>query len=250
MVNTFVGDLGARLRIMSGQITTTIKVSIAISAVATPGGVSSTFAGETLMVGWGTKKSYLLSGQITTTVRDSSTLIGTASLPTGLVLDIGDSVTYQAIRFTPKAVTASGLLTTTVKTSLSLAGLSTQSLGMGVDGEDTFLPTNEAVERNLMLSGKFTTTVKLSLNFGPGVANLWDMAPTDADLICSAGGDFNHKVWVTSGKISTTIKSSALVGGGSANLAGIDTSDLAGRLGLGAGGNSGMFGLILDNDFV
>jgi hypothetical protein len=240
----WVGFNADKLVMQSGEVTSTVKDSLVITAVTnTPFG-QEWDGTNTLTLSQGLDIAFLLSGQYTTTVKTSQSMTTVDSAPLGISEDGTD--TYLAGNASDKMYKVSGKFTTTVKDSLGVLASSTPA-GVSATSSDVWYSEEDVVSKLAIISGKMTSTIKVSLDITAVNNNIFGISPSADKSNTFTVGNTGDKLYVLSGhgQFTTTVKSSTTTTG-ETNPRSCTTDNVTNRLGVVASG--GFFGKILDND--
>ncbi len=220
--DTLTSDIND-LFLLSGQFSTTIKTSQAISVIDPDVEGISFDRTDTPWIGnTFPDKLYLQSGQFSSTLKTSLDVSGDGFNPSGISYDGTD--TPWANRSAPsKLFRSSGQFTATVKSSLDVSAVDNDPRSVSWDEADSPWMGSEA-EKLYLQSGHYTSTLKTSEDIS-GVATdatggiTWDGTNTPW-----SGDNPPARLYLTSGQFTSTIKTSTNIGGAGIGTTGMDTN--------------------------
>lgn len=216
----WTGRGDAKMYMQSGNVTTTMKTSLATSSWDTfPWGIEADADGNMTLNGREADKFYLMSGAFSSTIKDS---ISTAA-QTGSPLGPSEDGVNTTLIYATVLCLYSGKITTTVKTSLDITSVDGSVNGCSTFGTTTLVAATQFAKR-YWLSGQFTTTIKdSSANIDGG-----------EQAICHDGTDTNgigstaNIIYVASGLFTTTVKSSISIAAIDTTPNGVSTNNVTG----------------------
>jgi len=111
----------------------------------------------------------------------------------------------------------SGNFTSTVKVSLSVAAITSECTDISPHNDDEIMMSEHMLEKTFVLSGKFSSTVRSSVDHSAYLYSAQGVSPgTVNTLVCGDGADLgipdDEEVYLFSGKMTSTIKESLRVG--------------------------------------
>ena len=208
-----------KIRLYSGEFTTTIKDSIStISKDGECEGVSHDNNNNCLFVGNTNDRIWQFSGLLTTTMKTSQSVLTVDNIPSDVSYD-GAHTPWAGIQ-ADKLYQMSGLFSSTTRDSQSIFSIDQSVQGISAVAGSTVVPWCGAFDDKLYLQSAYSSTVKTSEAIGAkstlptGVS--WNGTNTPWQ------SNSNDRFFMTSGQFSSVIKSSLFVSG---NFRGIESTD-------------------------
>jgi hypothetical protein len=225
MANTlWCGREANKLYLEQGEFDNVLLDSVDVSGKGIPLDITNTVDDTLWTLG---NKYYHYSGKITSTLKTSQDMSGVAVDLQGMATDSNFDI-LGCDTVSNKFYLTSGIFTTTVKTSHGWAFGSEQGISYDQDGNTFYC--DRTTDKLYVLSGVFTSTVKSSLNVNPlGETSPKGISSNGTDTFCT--GDSSDLLRRYSGKITSTLKDSRSVAGIDNSPSGIESDDVANRIG-------------------